>query len=291
MLSAPFLVLLASALVPDMPPPLDRDVISTGSNKSPGAMIFERSDFGGEASTARARVTLSTARNWCAGWQPGTEAQVEDCAKGVVAQEGGKVYESRANCVTGELWSFDGRKYLFDGRVEGSRFDDGNIAIKDAETGKRIGTDNAANGLGYAVEWLALCPFGTPYDRVPVENTLHIGPDYQPYGMPAGHNGSDMFFDQRQQIIYYTRPKASISGTISENTVLFHGWITPGSGMQGVAYTYKKGCKPAPYIVQGYDQGGDRMVLTGKAPVRKGCDVVGYTDSSPNARLVFELAE
>lgn len=290
MLSAPLIALLASTLVPDMPPPPEGDTLTTGSNKGPSAFIFERSDFGGEASTAKARVTLDSARDWCSNWMPGTEAEVEDCARGMLASENGRIYESRANCVTGEFWSLGG-KYLFDGRVEGSSFDDGAIAVKDAATGKRVPTDNASNGIGFALDWQSLCPFGTPYAQVPVENVLTDGSDQERYGIMANHNGSDMFFDQRRQIIYYSTPKPSLAGVIAPNTVLFHGWITPGSQMLGVAYTYKKGCKPAPYIVHGYDQGGSKLTLTGKAPVRKGCDVIGYSDRSPNATLVFELAE
>ncbi len=290
MLAAPLLALLASTLVPDMPPPPERAYIPLGA-KTYGPTIIEWKDFGGEASTARGVVDMDSARDWCGSWKPGTDAEVEECAKDIVKSENGRVYESKANCATGELWSANGQKYLFDGTIKGDEFWDGYVAIKDAKTGKRVPSDNASNGLGFALEWLTLCPYGTPYDRLPVETVLHDGPDQERYGMFAGHNGSTVFFDQRRNLIVYEEPKPSLAGTVKPHTVLFHGWMITGGYVRGVAYTYKKGCKPAPYFVEGYDQGGGSLTLKGKAPVRKGCDVVGYTEKSGNATLVFDLGE
>lgn len=60
--------------------------------------------------------------------------------------------------------------------------------------------------------------------------------------------------------------------------------------VDGMAFSFKKGCEPTPSHVEGYFQtDSDKLVLTGKAPVREGCKVVGYSEKSPNARLVFDL--
>ncbi|MNE77864.1 hypothetical protein D3C80_1742180 [compost metagenome] len=65
----------------------------------------------------------------------------------------------------------------------------------------------------------------------------------------------------------------------------------PNEWLSGVAYTYKKGCEPAPYLVSGHFNGSAKLTLQGKAPVREGCTVVGYSNKSPNAKLVFDLFE
>lgn len=67
--------------------------------------------------------------------------------------------------------------------------------------------------------------------------------------------------------------------------------------MAGTAYTFRKGCPPAPYAVSGgfvagatiYDH--DRIILRGASPVREknGCALVGYTTDSGNAELIFTL--
>ncbi|MCB5205491.1 hypothetical protein LH464_23890 [Neorhizobium sp. T786] len=66
---------------------------------------------------------------------------------------------------------------------------------------------------------------------------------------------------------------------------MFRGQISFNGPFHGIAYTFKKGCDPAPYYVEGYDEGAEKVVLKGKAPIREGDEVVGYTDKSPNATL------
>lgn len=107
--------------------------------------------------------------------------------------------------------------------------------------------------------------------------------------MSAGHNGSDVVFGIDDSIVY-TAPKPSIRDVVKPGTVLVHGrWI--GERYEGTAYAFKRGCAPAPYRVSGRrveTPGRLDLVLTGAGPVRQGCAVVGYSQASPHARLVFD---
>ncbi|MCE1235224.1 MAG: hypothetical protein LWW93_02585 [Hyphomicrobiales bacterium] len=108
------------------------------------------------------------------------------------------------------------------------------------------------------------------------------------------HNGSDMTIDFAAGRIVYRKPKASIAGTIEPGQVMFVGRFGTGeSAIEGVAFTFKKGCAPAPYHVRGVRVDGWRLRLAGEAPIREanGCAVVGYTRESPNAVLLFERYE
>ena len=106
--------------------------------------------------------------------------------------------------------------------------------------------------------------------------------------MTADHNGSVVeLTDDR---ILYSQPKASLRGVVKPGTVLVEGkWN--GDRFSGTAYAFKKGCPPAPYAVSGAKverPGQLDLVLRGAGPIRKGCDVVGHSERSPHARLVFE---
>jgi hypothetical protein len=106
----------------------------------------------------------------------------------------------------------------------------------------------------------------------------------------AGHNGSGMRIDSDMGTISYSLPKKSLKGTVSEGALLFREAIIIDGPVEGMAFTLKKGCEPAPYFLEGYyPTDSDKLVLTGEAPVRDGCNVIGYTKNSPNAKLVFDL--
>ena len=111
--------------------------------------------------------------------------------------------------------------------------------------------------------------------------------DPQPV-MTADHNGSVM--EIRDDRILYAEPKASLRGVVKPGTVLVEGkWS--GDRFSGTAYAFKKGCPPAPYAVSGAKverPGQLDLVLRGDGPIRKGCNVVGHSERSPHARLVFE---
>lgn len=118
-----------------------------------------------------------------------------------------------------------------------------------------------------------------------------IAADHSQFGEIAGHNGSTMRMDYDMGTITYTHPKESLQGTVPDDALLFRGAIIMNGPVEGIAFTFKKGCEPAPYYVEGYfPTDSDKLVLTGKAPVREGCKVVGYSETSPNARLVLDLS-
>jgi hypothetical protein len=273
------LVLLAST-IPSMPSPPIGDEFPWNS-KAVAPIIFEFSDYGGKNSTMKAKITPESIQSWCGNWHPG------DASCAASREVDGKVYEARADCETGDLWT-EGKHYRFDGPETESKDFYGYISMKDTETGKRVGMSNADRGREFGAMWLKLCPVGWPYNGIPVQRTFATE---DRYGEFMGHNGSLIFHHQKQHIIVYSQPKASIAGSIKPETVLFRGWSVPNEWISGVAYTFKKGCDPAPYLVSGYDNGSLRLTLQGKAPVRDGCNVVGYSDKSPNAKLVFDRGE
>lgn len=106
------------------------------------------------------------------------------------------------------------------------------------------------------------------------------------------HNGSTVFFDVSNRRIVYTEPKPAIAGTIRPGQVMYVGDLPGefGRKVEGVAFTFRKGCPPAPYRVKGEHLDGWHWRMAGAAPVRAptGCAVVGYDAKSPNAVLLFE---
>lgn len=114
-------------------------------------------------------------------------------------------------------------------------------------------------------------------------------PDVVPSGRPWTHNGSEVMIDPETGIVAYSQPKPSLRPVAKTGTVLFRGTLWPENAVQGTAYAFKEGCPPAPYPVRGrYSEHAYRLTLRGPGPVRKGCEVVGYSDSSPHAVLNFK---
>jgi hypothetical protein len=120
-------------------------------------------------------------------------------------------------------------------------------------------------------------------------------------GMPFDHNGSMMLVSPDRGMIVYLEPKTSIARTVKPGTVLFRGkpWNmdgeTAGVVLDGIAFTFKRGCDAAGYTVRGRFSlmyGRNQFELEGPAPVRmkKGCAVPYYDIASPNATLTFDLA-
>lgn len=110
----------------------------------------------------------------------------------------------------------------------------------------------------------------------------------EPTGRPWMHNGSMVMIDPSTGIIAYLEPKASLRPTIVPGTVLFRGTLKPGGSAAGTAYAFKDGCPPAPYPVRGgYSDHDNRLTLRGAGPVRRGCEIVGYSERSPHAALSF----
>lgn len=105
------------------------------------------------------------------------------------------------------------------------------------------------------------------------------------------HNGSIMAVSASEGTIRYQRVREGLRGFIADGTILFEGepW-QPGGAFGGVAYTFRKGCEPAPYpVVASYQGYEERLTLKGEAPIRAegGCAVIGYTADSGNAVLEF----
>ncbi|MGF6178262.1 hypothetical protein [Ensifer sp. 4252] len=105
------------------------------------------------------------------------------------------------------------------------------------------------------------------------------------------HNGSAMRVLPQEGKIIYLEPRKGLAPAIKSGQVLFEGkpW-TSGGPFSGMAYTFRKGCPPAPYRVEAFYEGSvETLVLRGAAPVRekKGCKVVGYSRESDNAELRF----
>ena len=257
--------------------------------KEPGAIIFESGDIGGRNAFAKAKVTKESAQDWFENWRPGDP--VKECAADIMKAEDGKVYQAKADCYSGDLTSVSGDHVKYDGLWQNTSDGmwDGWQKFKD-DKGKVVGTSNAAGGISLAAQWRTLCPYGAPLDKQPLKMVL--GPDDHSWRWETvGHNGSGIMIDADNGTMSYAVVHKRVAGLVKEGTLLFRGSIIYGGPVEGMAFTFKKGCEPAPYRVEGNFQGNsDKLVLTGKAPVRKGCEVTGYTDKSPNAKLVFELS-
>lgn len=102
------------------------------------------------------------------------------------------------------------------------------------------------------------------------------------------HNGSEMTVDIANGVITYARVKPSLSSTIKSEAVLFKGDLKPSGILLGTAYAFKEGCPPASYPVRAaFSQHNEVLVLMGPGPIRKGCEVVGYSYDSPHSSLTF----
>ena len=112
--------------------------------------------------------------------------------------------------------------------------------------------------------------------------------DNAPWSME--HNGSDMklFWDDGEGStfeIVYVRPRSGL--LVKSGTVLIEGNLGEDDDkVFATAYLFKSGCSPAPYPVWGTLDNNGTISLTGRAPVRQGCRVVGYADTN-NSSLVF----
>ncbi|MCJ2006257.1 hypothetical protein [Methylobacterium sp. J-092] len=135
---------------------------------------------------------------------------------------------------------------------------------------------------------------GKRYTRLPAKPPALANPApaptatlVDPTGRPWRHNGSIVMADPATGVIAYLEAKASLKPSVTVGTVLFRGALHPDRPVQGTAYAYKVGCPAAPYPVQGAYSGPDTLTLRGAGPVRRGCEVVGYSDRSPHAVLRF----
>ncbi len=139
---------------------------------------------------------------------------------------------------------------------------------------------------------------GTTY---PIANLADVHPHSAKKTMPdweqvyqervLNHNGSAMRVLPHEGKILYLEPRKGLAPAIKSGQVLFEGkpW-TPGGAFSGTAYSFRKGCPPAPYRVESfYEAWVETLTLRGAAPVRetRGCKVIGYNLESDNATLQF----
>lgn len=110
------------------------------------------------------------------------------------------------------------------------------------------------------------------------------------------HNGSKMELIESRDIsgeirvqILYVNPSDRLrkAGTAG-GTVLFDGRKV-GDRIAGNAFTFSTRCGPVAYPVAGRLSAGSAgdLVLSGRAPVRDGCRVIGSSSSSPHSTLKF----
>jgi len=106
------------------------------------------------------------------------------------------------------------------------------------------------------------------------------------------HNGSLMKVVWDKQTfeffeMYYEKPRAGLP--VRKGTLLMRGSAAAVGFVTATARTFKQGCRAAEYRVEGwFDASGNNFSVSGKAPIRQGCKVVGYA-STNNSSLVFTL--
>jgi hypothetical protein len=104
------------------------------------------------------------------------------------------------------------------------------------------------------------------------------------------HNGSIVdaeFGNQGTLSIRYLEPRGGLGNV--RGRLLFEGRVMHQHFVEGTAYTFKSGCAPAAYAVQGRIDPRGNIDLFGDAPMRdtRSCAVIGFTPFSPHARLRF----
>jgi len=121
-------------------------------------------------------------------------------------------------------------------------------------------------------------------------------------GSVWSHNGSIMYTSVNQLTgggasftINYAKPRAGMRGQgVRPDTVVFTGHMTASGIVTGTAFTFRKGCAPAAYAVEGAVSAGPKpiIVLNGHAPRRakRGCQIVGYATAGSNANLRFDYS-
>ncbi|WP_156368896.1 hypothetical protein [Methylobacterium sp. Leaf100] len=182
----------------------------------------------------------------------------------------------------------------------------GDVYVMEAENdyqgGKgelEVGNPNCASGIPTVRQGLhraaAPPPKAEPSDRpktpskAPSATAGTASSGDPPPGRPWMHNGSMVFADPEKGLIVYHEPKASIRDVVPHGTVLFRGRLDVNRPVVGTAYAFKAGCPPAPYPVTGtYSDHAYTLKLRGAGPIRRGCEVVGYSDRSPHATLLFK---
>ncbi|KQT57540.1 MULTISPECIES: hypothetical protein [unclassified Aureimonas] len=262
---------------------------------------------GTEAAKAVAEFTKGDVDRWCNGYVVDEAKNAQCKSDGEIP--GGKLGErltSSADCLAGKIVDIDGKIFTTDGIWLAGEHgigvaEPGEIRFRDSN-GEIEGSSRAGRGKGLIINYARLCPAGvaavakTSSKSMASSNEAAVDPATAVSlsslsGNAYDHNGSQMRIDRDRGVIAYDDPKSSISGTVRSGQVLFRGKL-PWRSMKasGTAFTFKKGCAPAPYKVTGYWTENQDLVLTGAAPKRakEGCEVVGYSKSGGNSKLTFK---
>ncbi len=108
------------------------------------------------------------------------------------------------------------------------------------------------------------------------------------------HNGSKVTLEENgdKRKLVYSEPREGLDKAgIRQGTVLFNGEKKPNGRLAGFAKIFKGGCNAVDYFVEGtFNERKGEIVLQGQAPVfasGQGCQVSGYSDSSPASTLTF----
>ena len=102
------------------------------------------------------------------------------------------------------------------------------------------------------------------------------------------HNGSLMHYraEDTERMFFYYRPREGLAHR--KGRLLFYG-LKRGETLNGVAFLFRKGCRPAFYPVRGYAETPTHIVLHGAVPDRgrTGCAIRRWRENGPGSRLVF----
>lgn len=116
--------------------------------------IFSQTGTDTANAVAQARITRAEIEGWCANWQPGDAACVQ---QGLRDHDLRKVYRASADCVAGRITPVDGKTYQLAGVWDNRDIGGGRSKWRDAQ-GRIVGRDNASGGLGISQQWEVLCP-------------------------------------------------------------------------------------------------------------------------------------
>lgn len=259
----------------------DRQWLYAGDRFGPRAYLTAISGAGTKSAMAEAHVDRASAEEACRD-NGSTEP---DCAERILRNEADKTYRASADCREGILKPTTGGVFRHAG-LWTAGVGNGRSRWRD-EAGQLVGQASASGGLGLAQQWEVLCPTAGTMQAALEPSTV----DPSTMGGSAyDHNGSQVTIAPESGLIAYSEPKASLRDVTRKGTVIFRGKPFGYSGkIAGTAYAFKRGCPPAAYAVSGgYSADNSTIVLRGAAPIRKGCEVTGYSVRSPHGVLRFK---
>lgn len=259
----------------------DRQWLFAGDRFGPRAYLTAISRAGTEAAMAEGRVDRASAEEACRD----SGSTEPDCVDQILRNEAGKTYRASADCRNGILKPTTGGVFRHAGFWT-SGVGNGRSRWRD-EAGQLVGQANASGGLGLAQQWEVLCPAVGVMQAEKGPGTVDLS---TMGGSAYDHNGSQVTIIPETGLIAYSEPKASLRDVARTGTVIFRGEpFGYGGKIVGTAYAFKRGCPPAAYAVSGgYSPDNTTIVLRGAAPIRKGCEVTGYSVRSPHTVLTFK---